>query len=223
MQLAQTGYPTNVQVDPAVSGRNRLTTAFRLILAIPHLFLAGVLSGGYAGGGNSRNGSGDVADAIFAIVTIGILGIAAVVMAILSWFAILFTGRHPKSFWEFEYWVLRWQARVSAYVCLLRDEYPPFGEGEYPAQMETTNPDGPRNRVTVFFRLFMLIPHIVILAVLNIAWGVTTVIAWFVILFTGADPQGLYEFGVNVFRWQARVAAYGFLLRDEYPPFALSA
>lgn len=223
MQLAQSGYPVNVQVEPAMTGRNRLTTAFRLILAIPHLFLAGVLSGSSISGGNNRDGSGDVADAIISILTIGILGIAAFFMAILSWFAILFTGRHPKSFWEFEHWVLRWQARVSAYVYLLRDEYPPFGEGDYPAQMEVTNPDGPRNRVTVFFRFFMLIPHIVVLFFLNIALAVTTIIAWFAILFTGAYPQGLYEFGVNVFRWQARVAAYGFLLRDEYPPFALSA
>ena len=56
-----------------------------------------------------------------------------------------------------------------------------------------------------------------------VGWGLTTIAAWFIILFTGAYPQGLYEFGVGVFRWQLRVEAYMLLLVDEYPPFSLAA
>ena len=223
MQLAQSGYPVNLEFEPQITNRNRLTTAFRLVLAIPHLFIAGVLSGGSLSGVNSRNGSGDFTDFVFGIITVGILGIAAFFLAVLSWFAILFTGSHPKSFWDFELWVLRWQTRVTAYVYLLRDDYPPFSEGEYPAQMEVAYPDGPRNRLTVFFRIIMVIPHAIVLGLLGIAWGVVTVIAWFAILFTGSYPQGMYDFAVGVFRWQARVTAYIYLLRDEYPPFSLSA
>jgi len=55
----------------------------------------------------------------------------------------------------------------------------------------------------------------------RIAWFITTIIAWFAILFTGEYPAGLYRFGVGVFRWSTRVEAYMFLLRDEYPPFSL--
>lgn len=223
MQLSQSGYPINLDVDPQITGRNRLTTAFRLILAIPHMFIAGLIGGGSIGGSSNRDGSTDNGDAAISILTIGILGIAASVMAIISWFAILITGRHPKGFWEFEYWVLRWQTRVSAYVYLLRDEFPPFGEGEYGTQLAVANPDAPRNRLTVAFRLFMLIPHAIVLIFLNIAWVVVTAIAWFAILFTGAYPQGLYDFSVSVLRWNARVTVYGYLLRDEYPPFSLSA
>jgi hypothetical protein len=57
--------------------------------------------------------------------------------------------------------------------------------------------------------------------VLGIAWGITTVIAWFAILFTGRYPEGLYRFGVGVLQWNLRVEAYVLLLRDEYPPFSL--
>ena len=46
--------------------------------------------------------------------------------------------------------------------------------------------------------------------------------AVFVILFTGAYPQGLYEFGVGALRWRIRVEAYMLLMVDEYPPFSLT-
>lgn len=223
MQLAQSGYPVNLDYEPQITGRNRLTTAFRLILSIPHIFIAGLLTGSSAGGSSNRDGSTDSGDFIMSLISVGILGIAAGVMAVVSWFAILFTGRHPKSFWEFEYWVLRWQTRATAYFFLIRDEFPPFGEGEYGAQMDVANPDSQRNRLTVFFRFFMLIPHLVVLIFLDIAWVVVTVIAWFAILFTGNYPEGMYGFGTGVLRWHVRVSAYGYLLRDEYPPFSLSA
>jgi hypothetical protein len=58
-----------------------------------------------------------------------------------------------------------------------------------------------------------------VLFFLNIAWFVTSVIAWFAILFTGAYPEGLYKFGVGVMRWGVRVESYALLMRDEYPPF----
>jgi hypothetical protein len=75
----------------------------------------------------------------------------------------------------------------------------------------------------VGLRLIYVIPHAVVLFFLNIAWIVTTVIAWFAILFTGSYPTGLYRFGVGVMRWQVRVEAYVLLMRDEYPPFGFDA
>lgn len=74
-----------------------------------------------------------------------------------------------------------------------------------------------------FFRLIYALPHIAILWILGIAWGITTIVAWFTILFTGSYPVALYDFAVNVFRWSTRVEAYLLLLRDEYPPFSFSA
>jgi hypothetical protein len=59
--------------------------------------------------------------------------------------------------------------------------------------------------------------------VLGIAWGVTSIVAWFAILFTGNYPATLYRFAVSVLRWSTRVEVYLLLLRDEYPPFALES
>src|SRR3974377_2308860 len=116
---------------------------------------------------------------------------------------------------------VRGRTKAGPYVALLRDEYPPFGEGEYPVTYEVDVPEATRNRWSVGLRIFYLIPHAIVLFFLNIAWGVTTVIAWFAILFTGAYPEGLYRFGVGVMRWNIRVETYGLLMRDEYPPFSM--
>ncbi len=55
----------------------------------------------------------------------------------------------------------------------------------------------------------------------NVAWVVTSIIAWFAILFAGTYPEGRYRFGVGTLRWNIRVHAHLLLLRDEYPPFGL--
>ncbi|HLZ68390.1 MAG TPA: DUF4389 domain-containing protein [Dehalococcoidia bacterium] len=80
----------------------------------------------------------------------------------------------------------------------------------YPAQL---------NRVTTLLRIFMLIPHMIVLAVLGVCMEVVTVIAWFAILITGKYPRGMWDFSLSVARYAARVSSYGALLRDEYPPF----
>ena len=67
----------------------------------------------------------------------------------------------------------------------------------------------------------LVIPHIIVLILVGIAWVVTAIIAWFAILFTGSYPDGLYNFGVGYLRWSLRVEAYLLLMRDEYPPFSL--
>ena len=56
---------------------------------------------------------------------------------------------------------------------------------------------------------------------LGIVSAVLTFVAWFAILFTGRYPRGMFDFNVGVQRWQARVFAYVYLMRDEYLPFRL--
>jgi hypothetical protein len=200
-------YPLTYDVTAPDGPRNRLTSAFRIILAIPHILLVG--SPGSVGvGANSSS---------------GVLGAVAGVIALIAWFAILFTGTFPRGLWDFSHMYMRWRARAIAYMALLRDEYPPFGDsGEYPTTFALEYPEGPRNRWTVGFRLILAIPQIIVFALVAIAWLVTAIIGWFAILFTGHYPDGLWRFGVGVQRWSLRLQAYLLLMRDEYPPFSLT-
>ena len=205
-------YPVSIGVEPALTNRNRLTTAFRLILAIPHL----ILVGGVGLGAVYRDDKGGAAGEG------GLLGAVAVFLAIVSWFTILFTGNHIPGIRQFTLFYLRWRVRAIAYVMLLEDPYPPFGDGPYPASIDVGDPVGPRDRLTVAFRIILAIPHFIVLMFLLFAWGLATIAAWFIILFTGAYPRGLYEFGVSALRWRLRVEAYMLLMVDEYPPFSLT-
>jgi hypothetical protein len=151
----------------------------------------------------------------------GVLGAVAGATAVIAWFAILFTGRHPRGLWNLAAFYLRWRVRAIAYFALLRDEFPPFGEGEYAVDLDLPEPDEPRDRVAVAFRFFLALPHLVVLWLLGMVWAFTTIVAWFAILFTGRYPAPLYQFAVDVMSWGARVEAYMLLLRDEFPPLAL--
>ena len=197
-------YPVSFAVERQTTERNRLTTAFRFILAIPQVLIAG--SPGSVGlGANSGT---------------GVFGAVVSLTAMISWFAILFTGRYPRGLWDLARTYMRWRANVMAYAALLRDEYPPFGEGPYPVTFEVEYPER-SNRWSVALRLILAVPQVIVLMFVLLAWLVTVVIAWFAILFTGRYPEGLYTFGVGVQRWTLRVQAYLFLMRDEYPPFSL--
>lgn len=211
---ADAGYPARIRIDPAVERRNRLTTAFRLVLAIPHLIIVGgpaAVAFSWEWQDHARSGLGAGG---------GVLGVVAAVAAIIAWFAIVLTGRHPRGLWQLAAYYLRWRVRAVAYTALLRDEYPPFGDAPYPAVLELAEPDGARDRLGVAFRIILAIPQLLAVWLLGIAWAITTVIAWFAILLTGRYPGGLYRFGVGVLVWSTRVEAYVLLLRDEYPPFS---
>ena len=207
-------YHVSVTVEPALTNRNRLTTAFRLILAIPHLILVGGIGFGSAAGGNDGSTS--------AGSDYGLLGAVAAFLAIVSWFTIVIAGAHIVGVRQFTTFYMRWRVRAMAYFMLLEDAYPPFGDAPYPASIDIVEPTGPRNRLTVALRLLLAVPYFVVLVFVLAAWGVTTIAAWFIILFTGTYPQGLHEFGVGALRWRLRVDAYLLLLVDEYPPFSLT-
>ncbi len=212
-------YPVAFDVEPQLTGRNRLTVAFRIILAIPHLILVGG-PGLALGGGWWFNRGHFLLQSWSGLTGNGVLGAVALVIAVIAWFAIVFAGQHPRGLWDFARMYMRWRTKAVAYIALFRDEYPPFGEGEYPVTYEVAYPELPRNRWSVGLRIFYLIPHAIVLFFLSIAWWFTSVIAWFAILFTGAYPAGLYRFGVGVMRWSVRVESYMLLMRDEYPPFS---
>lgn len=210
-------YPASIALPAQIEDRNRVTVALRFFLALPHIILVGgpiaVLScigwgtdEGWTVGWSSGS---------------GLIGVVAAFVAIISWFAILFTKEHPEGLWKIGAFYLRWRVRAVAYLTLLRDEYPPFGDYDYPVALTLARPEGTRDVVTVLLRFFLALPHLLILWFLGLAWGLTTAIAWVMILVTGRYPETLYGFAIGVFAWTVRVEAYMLLLRDEYPPFTL--
>jgi hypothetical protein len=210
-----THYPVDVSLAPVLTERNRLTCAFRPLLALPHVLLVG---GPLAIAGSSWWRVGEWPRIEWGAPT-GVLGAMAAVVAFISWFAILFTGAHPPGLWNLAAYYLRWRVRAISYLTLLRDEYPPFADSPYPATLVLAPPIAPRNRLTVALRIFLAIPQIIVVSLLGVAWAVTTIVAWVNLLFTGNYPRRLYQFGVAMLRWSTRVEAYVLLLRDEYPPF----
>jgi hypothetical protein len=162
-------------------------------------------------------------------VVVYLLGIASEVVAIVAWFVILFTGKLPEGLAGIQHLYIRYTNRTYAYAAFLREEYPPFtfdtaaaDPGDYAAVRTDFTPQyEDRNRLTVAFRIILVIPHAIVLAVLGIAAWLAAFIAVFIVLFTGAWSEGLRDFVTGVFRWGTRVNAYLLLLTDEYPPFSL--
>jgi hypothetical protein len=158
-----------------------------------------------------------------------VLGFVSEVVAIISWFVILITGMLPEGLATLQCLYLRYSNRTISYAAFLREEYPPFvfetvegDPGTYPPvrtsfDLELEN----RNRLTVAFRIILVIPHLIVLAVLALAASVAVVIALFAVLFTGQWPDSLRTFVVGVISWATRVNAYFLLLTDEYPPLSL--
>jgi Domain of unknown function (DUF4389) len=157
------------------------------------------------------------------------LRILAQVVGVISWFAILFTGELPESFANIQVMYMRYELRTYTFYLFMCEEYPPFAFGMTPTdggedlrvrvEFEPRLTD--RNRLTVAFRIILVIPHVIALFVLEIVATVMTVIALFVVLFTGRWPEGMRAFVLNVMRWYLRVQTYYLLLTDEYPPFEL--
>ncbi|HET6664768.1 MAG TPA: DUF4389 domain-containing protein [Acidimicrobiales bacterium] len=162
-------------------------------------------------------------------VILYVLGIVAEVVSIISWFVILFTGKLPEGLATLMSLYIRYNNRAVAYAGFLRDEYPPFAfetvapdPGTYPAVRTGFAPElENRNRLTVAFRIILVIPQLIVLSILGLVAFVAWVIAFFAVLFTGRWPEGLRTFVVGVMRWGTRVTAYLYLLTDEYPPFSL--
>lgn len=150
------------------------------------------------------------------------VSLAVMIITLIAWFAILFTGKYPENLWRFTLGYHMWTTRVNAYAGLMRDEYPPFSlEAEYPAYVELQYPER-LSRWLIFIKWLLIIPHTFVLYFVSLAASIVTLIAWFAILFTGRYPEGLFRFYEGSLRWTERVNAYVLLLTDDYPPFSLS-
>jgi hypothetical protein len=83
----------------------------------------------------------------------------------------------------------------------------------------TTNDDLHRSRLTVFFRLLLVIPHLIVLLVLGLIAEIVVLIAWLAGIVLGRVPAGLHNFLASFVRYATRVRAYYGILANPYPPF----
>jgi len=163
------------------------------------------------------------------------LWIAFVVVCIIAFFAILFTGKYPKGLFEFNTGVLRWTWRVSfySYYALGTDKYPPFSlkpDDDYPADLEIEYPEKLSKGLVLVKWWLLAIPHYIVVAFFQGGVGeqrgvglVSTlaIFAAIALLFTGKYPKDIFKLVVGMNRWSYRVAAYASLMTDRYPPFRL--
>lgn len=157
-----------------------------------------------------------------------VLGNVAGVVALISWFAIVFTGSLPPGLAGLQCLAIRYNARAYSYTLWLREPYPPFefstaaaDPGGDPVRVHIEPALEGRNRLTVGLRFLWVIPAAIFAALLSIAAIAVAFVSFFAVLFTGSYPQGLRDFMVGAGNYFVRLAAYAYLLTDEYPPFAL--
>ena len=204
-------YPVRFSVEYPDRGLNRLTTAFRLFVAIPILIVAGSIGGHegtYAAGQQGWSVAGG---------TGGLLFLAPLLM-------IVFRQKYPRWWFDWNLELARFSNRIGVYLALMDDRYPSTDERQAVA-LDFPYPDAKNglNRWLPLVKWLLAIPHYILLVFLWIAAVVSVVIAWFAILFTGRYTRGLFDFVLGVFRWTNRVGGYAFILiTDEYPPFRLS-
>ena len=207
-------YPVTFDVDYPDRDLDRFSTAFRILFVIPIAIVLSLLTGASTHyGATAHSGTNET---VTLVTGGGVLFLPLVLM-------ILFRQKYPRWWFDWNLQLLRFNARVGAYLVLLDDRYPSTDE-EQSVHLELPYPDAHRlNRWLPLIKWLLAIPHYVVLFFLVIAALVAVIVAWFAILFTGRYPRDLFNFVVGVMRWSNRVAGYAFaLVTDEYPPFRLS-
>lgn len=183
-------YPVTYEAD-YLKDRNRLTTFFRLIVAIPWLIVAYIYM------------------------------IAASVVVLFAWFAILFIGRYPEGMYNFVGGVLRFTQRVNGFMYLQTDEWPSFGlkdDPSYPIRIRFAPPAARQSRAKAFFRIILAIPLFFMVYAFSFLLQGASIIAWITIVFRGYQPAAIHNALAFAMSWNTRASAYIQLMRDEYPP-----
>ncbi len=196
-------YPINLAI-PRPESQSRLTNfpllglLIRVILLIPHF------------------------------IVLMLLGFVAALIGFIAQFAILFTGKYPRGMFDFYVGAQRWGANLNAYMYHLRDEYPPFSmdAGKYALTYSVEYPASLSRFLNfpiigTYIKIFLAIPHLIILYFLYLVLSITTLIAEFAILFSGSYPAGLHSLAVGTMRWNQRMSGYVAALTDKYPPFSM--
>jgi len=201
----QGSYPIDLEV-PEVRAQSRWSAAFRIVLALPALFLASSVAGSYMW-------------LSFGVVAVG---------AFLAWFVALALGRMAQGLRDLIAYGVGYLAQVSAYMLLLTDGYPRsdprrprYGDSapDHPVRIVVADDLG-RSRLTVLLRLLIAIPHLIWLLLWAIAASFVVVVNWFVTLFAGRPAGALHRFLSAYLRYATHVSAFLYLIANPFPGFA---
>ena len=169
-------------------------------------------------------------------VVLAFLWVAFVLLSVVAFFSILFTGRYPEGIFRFNVGVLRWTWRVQYYTfgALATDRYPPFTLAEvpgYPARLEIAYPERLSRGLVLVKWWLLAIPHYIVIGFfaggIYAGWhfggliSVVAVIAAVALACTGTYPRALFDLVIGMNRWVLRVTAYASLMTDQYPPMRL--
>lgn len=207
------GYPVEVHIPPP-GRQSRWSVLFRGLLAIPAILIAAMLSS--SGAGTSRGSYG-----------FGLL----IVAALLGWFAALATGRMPRGLRDAIAYALSYSAQLDAYLFLLTDRYPSSDPltaiGQLPERSEPislqVSDSLQRNRLTVFFRLLLALPHLLWLYLWTLIAYLAAIVNWIATLILGRSPQALHRFLAAYLRYRTHVYAYLTLIGSPFPGFTGSS
>jgi len=206
MEESDVAKPTTLQIDYPDRELDRLTTFLRLPAAIPILIVLGSLSGApfFWEHGPWR----------WELSVVPALVVAPTALLI------IFKQKYPRWWFDWNLQMTRFAARVFSYLALMTDVYPSTDD-EQGVHLKINYPDVEKDltRWMPLIKWFLAIPHYVLLFFINWAALMVVIMAWFAILFTGRYPRKLFDFLVEVFRWNLRVIAYvALLVTDKYPP-----
>ena len=149
------------------------------------------------------------------------VGIGAFVVVIVSFFAVLFTGRWPRGMFDYLVGTFRWGYRVAAYVHLMTDAYPPFSladDPNYPVRLTVDYPERTANWRPLV-QWLLAIPYLIVAGVLYWLTGLMSVAAFFTVLITKRIPREIFDLMIPGLKWNLRGNAYAYWLSDRYPPW----
>ena len=212
-------YPIDLVVDPS-ERQSRWKTAFRLLLALPALWLRGVLLVVVVRWWVYDEVTGTYYEFW---VPVGV----ALTVAFLAWFACMVLGRMPLGFRDLLAYAIQFGAQTWGYLLFVTDRYPDMDPNHLPAREPT--PERPiklrveddlrRSRLTVFFRLLLFLPHYIWLSLWGLAAFVVAIVNWLATLIMGRSPEALHYFLAAFVRYQAHVYSYLLLIANPFPGF----
>jgi len=180
-------HPVAVRITDDL-GRPRLLVAFRLPLAVPHVFW------------------------------LALWAVPATLAALVGWLVVLVRGRMPSVLHRFLTAFVRQLAHVTAFAYMVGRPFPGFvgREGSYPVDV-TIDPPTRHRRLGVLVRIVLALPALVLYQAYSYVLYAVALLGWLAALVTGRMPPGMRDLGAAAVRYQTQLAAYLLLLTPRYP------